>query len=316
MAESPTSSGPLPTELARAAGEFEAYLRTERGSSPNTVAAYRRDVGRYLRRLAAGGVRTVGQVRPPHVTDAMMAAAETGAAASTVARALAAVRHFHRFCMREGIADHNPAALADPPARGLALPKPIAEDVVTRLIEGVGGSRPRELRDRAMLELLYAAGLRVSELTALDVDDVDTSERLVRCVGKGDRERVVPIGRAAAAALDRYIRSGRPALVSSRGGPALFLSARGTRLARQSCWAIVRRYGELVSPGTGIFPHKLRHSFATHMLAHGADLRVVQESLGHARLSTTQVYTLVSRQRLKDAFEESHPRAKRRRPPR
>jgi integrase/recombinase XerD len=194
------------------------------------------------------------------------------------------------------------------------LPKALSTDEVERIIEAASGSSPRELRDRAILELLYGAGLRVSELVRLDVDDVDLDERLIRCIGKGEKERVVPVGGPAVAAVRRYLRQGRGELASAaRPTHALFLRSGGGRLSRQSAWRCVKRYASRVSPKTRVFPHALRHSFATHLVAGGADVRVVQEALGHARLSTTQVYTLVTRDKLKDVYEAAHPRGRERR---
>jgi integrase/recombinase XerD len=238
-----------------------------------------------------------------------------GAAPTTLNRWLAAVRHFHKFCVREGIATSNPAALIDGPARGLSLPKALAEDEVRAIVEAASGNDARGLRDRVELGLLYGAGLRVSELVSLDVDDVDLEDRTVRCLGKGEKERIVPIGGPAVTATRKYLRNGRPELVSSkRPTHALLLSARGGRLSRQSAWGCVKRYAARVYPDRRVYPHVLRHSYATHLVARGADVRVVQEALGHARLSTTQVYTLVSRQKLRDVYDSAHPRAKRRRP--
>lgn len=300
--------------LRRAARTFEDYLRVERGAAASTIASYMRVVRRYLRHLSERGVSSVDDVDAPAVNDAMMAFAQRGLAASSLHRALAAIRHFHRFCVRDGLARSNPASLVDGPSRGLQLPNPLEPDEVERIIESASGVTPRALRDRAMLELLYAAGVRVSELVGLDVDDVDTDDRLVRCLGKGDKERIVPIGRAAARAIERYLRDGRPELAARGGGtPALFLSARGRRLTRQTVWKTVKRYAAEAVPGKRVYPHVLRHSFATHLVSRGADVRVVQEALGHARLSTTQVYTLVSKQTLKDVYEAAHPRGQRRR---
>lgn len=304
----------MPPRLRRAADDFEDYLRIERGAAPRTIEAYRRDVGRYLDHLAAANVTDVSDVAPTHVTDFLGARAHSGAGTSTLNRSLAAVRHFHRFCLREGISSHNPASLVDGPARGLSLPKALSPERVTRIIESASGPGAREQRDRAILELLYGAGLRVSELVGLDVDDVDLEERNVRCVGKGDKERVVPIGGPAADAVGRYLREGRRELASAaRPTHALFLRSGGGRLSRQSAWRCVKRYAARVDPKSRVFPHALRHSFATHLVAGGADVRVVQEALGHARLSTTQVYTLVTRDKLKDVYEAAHPRGRGRR---
>ncbi len=301
----------LPDPLRRALDAFTDYLRVERGSAASTVKAYRRDVRRYLRFLAERGIEDLDRVRPADVADAMSSRAAEGVAASTLHRTLAAVRHLHRFCVRDGITTSDPASLVDGPARGLSLPKALSVEEVEAIMEQPSGADPRSLRDRAILELLYAAGLRVSELTGLDIDDVDTETRAVRCTGKGDKDRVVPIGRAAADAVEAYLRDGRPALAGKgRGTHALFLSFRGGRLSRQSVWKGVKRYAARVVPEDRVHPHVLRHSFATHLVARGADIRVVQEALGHARLSTTQIYTLVSRKQLKDAYEAAHPRGR------
>jgi integrase/recombinase XerD len=307
---------PLPDGLRRAADSFEDYLRVERGASPRTISGYRRDLRGYLDSVARSGLTDVQSIKAKDVTDAMQRRSRTGVAPTTLNRWLAAVRHFHKFCVREGIAPSNPASLVDGPARGLALPKALAEDEVGAIVEAAAGTSPPELRDRAILELLYGAGLRVSELVGLDIDDVDLEDRSVRCIGKGDKERIVPIGGPAVAAIRRYLREGRPAFTSAkRPSHALLLSARGQRLSRQSAWSCVKRYAARVYPDRRVYPHILRHSYATHLMARGADVRVVQEALGHARLSTTQVYTLVSRQKLKDVYQSAHPRGRRRSDP-
>ena len=301
----------LPDELRRAAETFDDYLRVERGASPRTISSYRRDLRSYLDSVSKDGVREVSAITPKHVADAMQRRSRTGAAPTTLNRWLAAVRHFHKFCVREGIAPTNAASLVDGPARGLALPKALGEHEVSKIVEAAAGSTPAELRDRVVLELLYGAGLRVSELVGLDIDDIDLDDRTVRCLGKGDKERIVPIGGPAVTAIRRYLRDGRVKMSSpKRPSHALLISARGSRLSRQSAWACVKRYAARVYPDRRVYPHILRHSYATHLMAHGADVRVVQEALGHARLSTTQVYTLVTRQKLKDVYESAHPRAR------
>ena len=303
----------LPDNLRRAAETFDDYLRVERGASPRTISSYRRDLRTYLETLAKDGVRDVKSITAKNVSDALQTRAKTGAAATSLNRWLAAVRHFHKFCVREGIAATNAAALVDGPARGLALPKALGETEVSRIVEAAAGTTPPELRARVVLELLYGAGLRVSELVGLDIDDVDLEDRTVRCLGKGDKERIVPIGGPAVTAIRRYLREGRVKLSSpKRPSHALLISARGSRLSRQSAWACVKRYAARVYPDRRVYPHILRHSYATHLMAHGADVRVVQEALGHARLSTTQVYTLVTQQKLKDVYESAHPRARKR----
>jgi integrase/recombinase XerD len=308
---------PTPSEaLRRAAASFEDYLRVERGASPRTIEAYRRDIRRYLADLAENHVEDASDATAADVHRFLQRRAGTGAAPTTLNRNLAAVRHFHRFCIREGLAAQNPAALVDGPARGLALPKALTEAEVSEIIEAASGASPRAQRDRAMLELLYGGGLRVSELVGLDIDDVDLDERTIRCVGKGDKERLVPVGGPATQAVRRYLWEGRRELLSAgRPTHALFVGSGGRRLSRQSAWRCVKRYAARVNPSKRVFPHALRHSYATHLVARGADVRVVQEALGHARLSTTQVYTLVTREKLKDVYEAAHPRGARRRPP-
>jgi integrase/recombinase XerD len=228
-------------------------------------------------------------------------------AASTVARTLVAVRGFHRFLVREGMADDDPSVEVSGPRLARSLPKALSQEQVGRLLAAPIGEDPVVLRDRAMLELLYASGLRISELVGLDVDDVDLGGLVVRCRGKGGKERHVHMGRPAGTALDGWLVRGRPALRPR--GPALFCNRRGGRLTRQGGWKIIKKHAEAVGLGTVVSPHTLRHSFATHLLEGGADVRVVQELLGHATVSTTQVYTLVSQGRLRSVYDEAHPRA-------
>jgi integrase/recombinase XerD len=308
-----------------AAGDFDVlldrfldHLRVERGVAENTFNAYRRDLNRYLGHLRRQRVTRPGAITEDHITSFLAELREpdpeTGKRYSTAsaARVLAAVRAFHRWLAREGLAGDDPSRRVAAPRISKALPKALSRTEVEALIGAVpvaqGGATL--LRDRAILETLYAAGLRISELTALDVDDVDLDERTVRCVGKGSKERIVPIGRAAIAALRTYLRNGRPAIAKARSGAALFLNVRGDRLTRQGCWKLLKKYVGLARLRRRISPHTLRHSFATHLLDGGADVRAVQELLGHASISTTQVYTLVSQERLREVYDRAHPRAK------
>jgi integrase/recombinase XerD len=230
-------------------------------------------------------------------------------AASSLARMTVAVRGLHRFLAAEGTTDRDLGARLESPRPARPLPKALGIEEVTRLLEAGGGSDPASLRNDALLELLYGAGLRISELVGLDVDDLDRMERLVRVLGKGDRERVVPYGRAADRALDAWLVRGRPPL--GPRDPALFCNVRGRRLSRQGAWGIVTARAEAADLAGRVSPHTLRHSFATHLLDGGADIRVVQELLGHASVTTTQVYTKVSRARLSQVYEQAHPRARR-----
>jgi integrase/recombinase XerD len=308
---------PAPT-LDRWVDEFLTQAQFERGLSKNTVEAYRRDLAVW-RRFCEMEKLGPKDVRPVHVTDYLerlrrgLPPASKVLKASTVGRMLVSVRSFYRFLAQEGELEADPTVTVGVPRQTRSLPKAIPLIDVERLIE----SPPADLlgrRDRAILETLYGAGLRISELVSLDVDDVDLDGGLIVVVkGKGSKSRQVPIGKAATDAVTVYVRSARPELarrttaVSSRG--ALFLNARGGRLSRQGCWKVLKGRAEAVGLDAGVSPHTLRHSFATHMLDGGADIRVVQELLGHASLTTTQVYTLVSDSRLREVYESSHPRA-------
>jgi len=225
------------------------------------------------------------------------------------------VRSFHRFCAREGLVERDPSEEVGAPRVPAGIPKALDEDEVELLLSAVTGDEPLALRDRALLELLYGTGIRISEAVGLDLDDLDLEDGTLRVMGKGSKERVVPVGRGAREAMEAYLRNGRLVLRRARArrtvrdGDAVVLNARGGRISRQSCWTIVRRAGERVGLDAHLSPHVLRHSCATHMLDHGADIRVVQELLGHASLSTTQVYTKVSPERLRAAYDAAHPRA-------
>jgi integrase/recombinase XerD len=317
--------------LRGAVGGYLAHLQVERGLAANTLAAYRRDLNRYVGHLAALGLRSPQEVREEHVT-AFLAAIRTGddggqaLVATSAARAVVAVRGFHRFLHLEGAAPTDPAGEVRPPSTPQRLPKALSVAEVERLLEATGPDRGTiGLRDRALLELLYGSGARISEAVGLDLDDVDRDAGLVRLRGKGGKDRIVPLGSYASTALDAYLVRARPALADGasavRGsGPAVFLNIRGGRLSRQSAWAVLRvaaRRAGLAGPGgPGVSPHTLRHSFATHLLEGGADVRVVQELLGHASVTTTQIYTKVSADHLREVYAAAHPRALGVRPPR
>ncbi|MBM3672874.1 MAG: site-specific tyrosine recombinase XerD [Actinobacteria bacterium] len=301
--------------------EHATWLAVERGLSPNTLAAYRRDLRTYAAYLREHGVVDPSAVEARTVDDYvgwLRAARDDDGqprwASSSIARALVAVRSFHRFCVDEELAIEDPAEDVRAPKVPAGIPKALTEDEVASVLDAVVGDSPLDQRDRAILETLYAGGLRISELVGLDRADVDLDQGLLRVFGKGSKERIVPVGRSARAALTHYLTHGRPLLVrtgrAGRGaGDAVFLNVRGGRLTRQGCWGIVRAAAERVGLADRMSPHVLRHSCATHLLDHGADLRVVQELLGHASLSTTQVYTLVSADRLRAVYDQAHPRA-------
>lgn len=296
---------------------FLDYLTVERGLATNTVEAYRRDLARYARFLSQRGTRDPSRAGEADIAAfvAHLSSSEYVAGksyrASSVARALAAVRSFHRFLVREGETEDDPAEGVVRPKVPRNLPRPLTVDEVAALVAAPGDDGPVALRDRAILETLYGAGLRISELVALDVDDVDLQEGSVRAMGKGSRERVVPLGRYAVRALEAYLARTRPALARAGSRGALFLNRRGGRLTRQGTTNIIKAMARRAGIARRVTPHMLRHSFATHLLDGGADVRVVQELLGHASVATTQIYTLVTRDRLRDVYFTSHPRARR-----
>ncbi len=288
----------------------------ERGLAANTVASYRRDLHRYLDFLAGAGIDDPDQVTEATVGEFLMRLREGDAdhpalGAGSAARAVVAVRGLHRFLVREGVCEHDPAAGVRPPAPARRLPKALPVDDVTRLIETAGApGTSLALRDRALLELLYGTGARISEAVGLDVDDLDLETGGVLLRGKGGKQRVVPLGSFARDALDAYLVRARPALHRAAGGPALFLNARGGRLSRQSAWTVLRSAAQRAGVRAEVSPHMLRHSFATHLIDGGADVRVVQELLGHASVTTTQVYTLVTVDSLREVYAAAHPRAR------
>jgi len=303
---------------AAAARRYLDHLTVERGLADNTLAAYRRDLERYVAFLRARGIEDLDAVDPRVIRSfvASISASTHGPdeeayKATSVARTLSAVRTFHRFALREGMVTDDPTAGVVRPRLPRGLPHPLTLEEVTAVIEAPAPGTPTGVRDRAILELLYGAGLRVSELTGLDVDDLDLEEGAVRVLGKGSKERDVPIGRMAQDAIGTYLRTARPSLATARSRGALFLNARGGRLTRQSCARLLAGHARMAGVRRTVTPHDLRHSFATHLLEGGADVRVVQELLGHASVATTQIYTLVTTEHLRTAYDMAHPRARR-----
>lgn len=294
---------------AAAVDRYLRHLTIERGLSAHTIAAYRRDLDGYVATLDALDRDDVAAVVRDDVEAFHRSLADRGLAASTVARQLSAVRGLHRFLVDERLADADPASHHRPPKLPLALPKAVSVTQMQAMLDVAGGDDPVGLRDRAALELLYATGARVSELTGIDVDDVH--DELLRLTGKGGKQRLVPVGSYARAALDAYLVRGRPELSTrGRATPALLLGARGARLGRQAVWRLI----QAVADEAGVHdvsPHTFRHSFATHLLEGGADVRVVQELLGHASVATTQLYTHVTADTLRDMYTTAHPRARR-----
>jgi len=300
------------TALSAAVDTYLRHVSIERGLATNTVAAYRRDLTAYVESLTARGVET-----PEGIS-----AADVGAfahelrtrpeplTASSVARMLSSVRGFHRFLLDEGLVTTDAAVLTTPPKLPMRLPKAISIEQMASVLAATDGDDLQAMRDKALLELLYATGARVSEAVALNVDDVIEGD-VVRLFGKGSKQRIVPVGSFAQAAIENYLVRARPTF-SARGKatPALFLGARGQRVSRQNAWLIIRAAAERANLGIEISPHTFRHSFATHLLAGGADVRVVQELLGHSSVATTQIYTMVTADTLRDMYTTAHPRAR------
>lgn len=306
--------------LAQLVDDYLRHLSIERGLSKNTIAAYRRDLNSYLGYLEKQGVHDASSITESEITGYLTAISESGIlSANSVARMLAGVRGLHRFWLFESITDGDPSSMVKPPKLPKRLPKAITISEIEKLIEA-SGPDPKKLedgepdlarvRDRAILELLYATGARISELTALNLDDL-VDPTMVRLFGKGSKERIVPVGSYAQSALEVYLIRARPVLVKKgKGTPAVFLNQRGGRLSRQSAWQIISDAADAAKIPSEVSPHTLRHSFATHLLEGGADVRVVQELLGHSSVATTQIYTLVTVDALREVYATSHPRAR------
>ena len=288
----------------------------ERGLADNTLKSYRRDLRRYLDHLAGEGIDDISGIAESSVAGFLMALREGDddhrpLSAGSAGRTVVAVRGFHKFAVREGLTLVDPAVAVRPPAPAKRLPKALPLSDIERILEAAGApGTALSMRDRALLEVLYGTGARISEAVGLDVDDLDLEQGSVLLRGKGSKERIVPVGSYAAEAVRAYLVGGRPALSGvGRGVPAMFLNARGGRLSRQSAWSVLAKVAERAGVTADVSPHTLRHSFATHLLDGGADVRVVQELLGHASVTTTQVYTLVTVDSLREVYATAHPRA-------
>jgi len=306
-------------DVSSALRTYLDHLGVERGLAANTLTSYRRDLRRYAGFLAEAGLDDVDAVTEATVSAFLVRLREGDAehpplSASSAGRAVVAVRGFHRFCVVDGITAHDPAAGVRPPAPARRLPKALPLADVEAILEAAGApGTSLALRDRALLEVLYGTGARISEAVGLDVDDLDRVEATVLLRGKGGKDRLVPIGSYALAAVDAYLTRARPELAVAGAGEragALFLNARGGRLSRQSAWTVLVRAADRAGVTRDVSPHTLRHSFATHLLEGGADVRVVQELLGHASVTTTQIYTLVTVDSLREVFAAAHPRAR------
>lgn len=297
-------------------GHFLSFLSVEKGSSGNTVAAYRNDLQQFD--LFVTGLKGNGKPRDWEllerdlIIEYLALLKKKDYAQATVARKVAAIKSFFQYLQAEGLIRRNPAETLESPRVGRQLPKPLSVTEVDELLEQpLKRNTPEAKRDRAMLELLYATGLRVTELVSLDIDDVNMSGPYVRCMGKGSKERTIPIHEQAAGSVGDYLNEGRAPLVKARKESALFVNRRGERLTRQGFWLILKQYAKEANIGTPVTPHTLRHSFATHMLKGGMNLRHVQELLGHANISTTQVYTQVANEHVRQVYEKAHPRGAR-----
>ena len=310
-------SGEVPAALTRAVRTYLDHLGVERGLAANTLTSYRRDLRRYVGFLAGHDVDGLDEVTEAMVTSFLVSLREGDAdhpplSSTSAARTVVAVRGFHRFAVRDGLASTDPAGAVKPPSPAKRLPKALPLADVEAILEAAGSpGTALALRDRALLEVLYGTGARISEAVGLDIDDLDAVDGTVLLRGKGSKERLVPVGGYALDAASAYLTRARPELVAAgKGTPAMFLNARGGRLSRQSAWAVLVRAADRAGVTAAVSPHTLRHSFATHLIDGGADVRVVQELLGHASVTTTQVYTLVTVDNLREVFATAHPRAR------
>ncbi|WP_040951274.1 site-specific tyrosine recombinase XerD [Gorillibacterium massiliense] len=290
---------------------FIQYLAAEKGLAQNTLESYQRDISQYIDFLNVNGVTELRDSNKIHIQKYLLEMKGKGRASSTMSRSIVSIRSFYQFMIRQRVLDHDPSQQLEAPKLDKRLPQVLTVDEVLKLLEAPVPSVPAGVRDKAMLELLYATGIRVTELISLDVDSINTEMGFVRCMGKASRERVIPLGKTAARWLDEYIRYMRPYLLKvSDEVDALFINHLGTRLTRQGFWKIIKKYAKEAHIEKEITPHTLRHSFATHLLDNGADLRSVQEMLGHADISTTQIYTQMTKTNMKEVYDRAHPRAR------
>lgn len=288
--------------------EFINYLAVERGLAHNTLLAYRRDLNKYTLYLKKKGIKDVKKINREHISDFMYDQKKKGLTSTSICRSLAAIKMFHRFLVRERLVDEDPTHLVDTPKIWKKVPDVLATAEIESMINVVKGKGWQAIRDKAILELFYASGMRVSELLNLKMDSVNLDLGYVRCIGKGNKERIIPIGKRACEAVNKYCQTTRKKLVKDKTIPFLFLSRLGKKISRQSIWKIIKDCAKKARIKSEIKPHTLRHSFATHLLERGADLRSVQEMLGHSDISTTQIYTHVDKERLKTIHKQFHPR--------
>jgi len=289
--------------------EFINYLSIERGLAANTLLAYRQDLNKYTAYIIDQGISATSQIKRDNVTNYMYNLKQKGLSTNSICRGLAAIKMFHRFLVRERLAKDDPTNLVETPKIWKRVPDVLTSSEVEAMIEASKGRKWQEIRDNAILELFYASGMRVSELVSIKMEDINSEIGYVRCIGKGRKERIIPIGKKSQATIKKYSESVRPKLAKKEFTSVLFLSRLGRKMSRQSIWKIIKHYAKKAKIKKEIKPHTLRHTFATHLLEHGADLRSVQEMLGHSDISTTQIYTHVDRERLKSIHKQFHPRS-------
>ncbi|KZE66312.1 recombinase XerD [Fictibacillus phosphorivorans] len=290
--------------------DFLQYIIVERALSKNTIDSYKRDLTQYVRYLEkVESLETIHEIDRNHIMGYLLFLKENGKASTTLARNIASIRSFHQFLLREKVSTQDPSVHIETPKTERKLPKVLSTEEVEALLDTPASNDPFSKRDKAVLELLYATGIRVSELVHLNLGDVHLDMGFIRCIGKGNKERIIPLGKMAQAAIEQYLHNGRSIMLKGKKTEALFLNHHGNRLSRQGFWKILKLLARKAHIEKELTPHTLRHSFATHLLENGADLRAVQEMLGHADISTTQIYTHVTKTRLKDVYSAFHPRA-------
>ena len=287
---------------------FLNYISVERGLAQNTIISYKEDLGFYIDYLNGRKVDVLAGSTKNDVMDFMMDQKGRGLSANSISRRLAAIKAFYRFLVRERILKADPTSLMEAPKLWKKIPEVLSVDEVERLIAAPDISRKQGIRDRAILEVMYATGMRASEVVDLKLNNINLEIGFARCIGKGDKERIIPLGKKAKSAIEAYLQKCRPSLAKKKEADVLFLSRLGRRISRQSLWKLIKKYARISGIKKEIRPHILRHSFATHLLEHGADLRSVQEMLGHSDISTTQIYTHVNKDRLKSIHKMFHPR--------
>jgi len=287
---------------------FLDYLSVERGLAKNTISSYRKDLLYYLDFLKSCKVNNLNNTTKDHIMNFMIRQKGRGLSVNSIARSIAAIRMFYRFLQQEGIISSDPTALLDSPRLWKKIPEALTLNEVEALLSAPNLKERQGIRDRAILEVMYATGMRVSEVAGLKIDNINRDIGFVRCTGKGNKERIIPLGKKAIASLNRYLEQLRPQLLKGRESNYVFLNRFGHAISRQSLWKIIKKYAQIARIKKPIKPHIIRHSFATHLLERGADLRSVQEMLGHSNISTTQIYTHINRDRLKSIHKKFHPR--------